>query len=577
VGRDTGDGCVNQPRALKLLGAPTCCLVCTRLTTPPHAATRTLPGHRGAVQCVDFHPAGEFCASGAQDGTLRVWDARAARGCVATYRGHGTSPVCGLAFSPDGRWVVSGSQDGGVALWDVAGGKALCNLAPPTGDAVTSIQFHPHQLLLATCAADRSARVWCLETFRPVMDVTTQTAGPPRVCAFSPCGAALLLACPEGLLCCGWEPTTAFDDVAVPWKAVADAHCTGGRLLVASTHTSFVSVWVGDLARLAPWAAQGESHGDGIAAAAASGSPAKDMSPLIKGAVAAPQPWRGSPCVTPTKARGAAAPAGASQRVGGPIAGESQSPGWSKPARGSSALAVTSGEHGGGDASTVAASPPHRTSMASLGNGVQNLSLSSSWNLGPSELRAAMRGVSPGQQDGGADGRDGMAQQPLQQQPSARPNAPPPQGARPAAQPRPPVPESSELSALNAAIEEHSQVAVVLALRHSTVTALHSALARGDPHSCAALLARAAADPVAVSDALVGGMGSLMTLDGCAAVVPHLRPLLFAAPGVEVCEAHVAVGVATLEEYTVRPCAMRGQSCRLIQQTALTLRLRRFA
>ena len=529
--------------------------------TTTYAATRTLPGHRGAVQCVDFHPAGEFCASGPQDGTLRVWDARAARGCVATYRGHGTSPVCGLAFSPDGRWVVSGSQDGGVALWDVAGGKALCTLAPPTGDAVTSIQFHPHQLLLATCAADRSARVWCLETFRPVMDVTTQMAGPPRMCAFSPCGAALLLACPEGLLCCGWEPTTAFDDVAVPWKAVADAHCTGGRLLVASTHTSFVSVWVGDLARMAPWAAHnGESHGDGIAAAAASGSPAKDMSPLIKGAVAAPQPWRGSPCVTPTKGRGAAPPGGAAHRGGGPLQGESQSPGWSKPARGASALAATSGEHGGGGDGSIAvasppATPPHRTSMASLGNGVQSLSLSSSWNLGPSELRAAMRGVPPGQQDGGVvDGRD--AQRPQQHVPTVRPMAPqppPPQGARPAAQSRPVALESSELSAVNAAIGEHSQVAVVLALRHSTVTALRSTLARGDPHSCAALLARAAADPVAVGDALGGGLGGLMTLDGCAAVVPHLRPLLAAAPGVDVCEAHVAVGVATLEAYTVRP------------------------
>ena len=514
---------------------------------------------------MDFHPAGEFCASGAQDGTLRVWDARAARGCVATYRGHGTSPVCGLAFSPDGRWVVSGSQDGGVALWDVAGGKALCQLAPATGDAVTSIQFHPHQLLLSTCAADRSARVWCLETFRPVMDVTTQTAGPPRVCAFSPCGGALLLACPEGLLCCGWEPTTAFDDVAVPWKAVADAHCTGGRLLVASTHTSFVSVWVGDLARMAPWAAAvpGDSHGDGLAAAAASGSPAKDMSPLIKGAVAAPQPWRGSPCVTPTKGRSGAPHAAGAQRGGAPIAGESQSPGWSKPARGASALAATAGEHSAAGASPPA-TPPHRTSMVSLGNGMHRLSLAGTWALSHSELRAAMAGAPPGQQGGGAA--------PARQQPNSsdHPPAPPPlaQSARPG-QPRPPA-LNAELGAVSDAIGEHSHVAAALALRQSHVTALRNALARGDPHGCAALLARAATDPVAVADALAAGPGSLMTLDGCAAVVPHLRPLLAAAPGVEVCEAHVAIGMATLEAYTVRPCVV-SRAALLVQNAALTL------
>jgi katanin p80 WD40 repeat-containing subunit B1 len=74
--------------------------------------TRTLTGHRSNVAAVEFHPFGEFFASGSHDTSLRVWDVRQ-RACVHTYSGH-TRAVTRLGFSPDGRWVVSGGLDGAV-------------------------------------------------------------------------------------------------------------------------------------------------------------------------------------------------------------------------------------------------------------------------------------------------------------------------------------------------------------------------------------------------------------------------------------------------------------------------------
>ena len=67
---------------------------------------RTLSGHRSNCTAVEFHPFGEFFASGSTDTNLRVWDIRK-KGCIHTYRGH-TKGVSTIKFTPDGRWVVSG-------------------------------------------------------------------------------------------------------------------------------------------------------------------------------------------------------------------------------------------------------------------------------------------------------------------------------------------------------------------------------------------------------------------------------------------------------------------------------------
>lgn len=72
-------------------------------------AVRTLTGHKSNIRSLDFHPYGEFIASGSMDTNLKVWDVRR-RGCIQTYKGH-TGPVECIAFSPDGRWVVSGAED----------------------------------------------------------------------------------------------------------------------------------------------------------------------------------------------------------------------------------------------------------------------------------------------------------------------------------------------------------------------------------------------------------------------------------------------------------------------------------
>ncbi|RRT73473.1 hypothetical protein B296_00001183, partial [Ensete ventricosum] len=73
------------------------------------AVVRTLTGHRSNCIAVDFHPFGEFFASGSLDTNLKIWDIRR-KGCIHTYKGH-TRGVNVIKFTPDGRWVVSGGED----------------------------------------------------------------------------------------------------------------------------------------------------------------------------------------------------------------------------------------------------------------------------------------------------------------------------------------------------------------------------------------------------------------------------------------------------------------------------------
>jgi WD40 repeat protein len=79
--------------------------------------TKFLLGHAGVVLSVAFSSDSERAASGASDGTVRIWDAETGETIVGPLRGH-RGAVISVAFSPDGRHLVSGGADGSVKVWD---------------------------------------------------------------------------------------------------------------------------------------------------------------------------------------------------------------------------------------------------------------------------------------------------------------------------------------------------------------------------------------------------------------------------------------------------------------------------
>jgi WD40 repeat protein len=123
-------------------------------------------GHRQAVRAVVFSPDGRWLASGAKDGTIKIWETKSGH-LLRTLYGHGSS-VNALAISTDGKTLASGSgtiydpryrelflkggqvggeheEDTSVRLWDVSTGSELR-------------MFTGHQLAVAAVAFSRDNR-----------------------------------------------------------------------------------------------------------------------------------------------------------------------------------------------------------------------------------------------------------------------------------------------------------------------------------------------------------------------------------------------------------------------------------
>jgi hypothetical protein len=87
---------------------------------------RTLEGHRGEVRAVAYRPDGQQLASGADDGTLRLWEVGSGK-LLGMLRGH-TSTVLSLSWYADGQRIASASEDGTIRIWDAASGQCLATL-----------------------------------------------------------------------------------------------------------------------------------------------------------------------------------------------------------------------------------------------------------------------------------------------------------------------------------------------------------------------------------------------------------------------------------------------------------------
>jgi hypothetical protein len=127
-----------------------------------------LKGHTGGVASVAFSPDGARLASASGDYTVKTWDPATGQE-LRTLRGH-SQEVSTVVFSPDGARLLSGSRDRTVKLWDAASGQELRTLKGHSAD-VTSVAFSPNGEIIASACDDHSIRLWDAKPLSPALRV----------------------------------------------------------------------------------------------------------------------------------------------------------------------------------------------------------------------------------------------------------------------------------------------------------------------------------------------------------------------------------------------------------------------
>jgi WD40 repeat protein len=111
-----------------------------------------------------------MCLAGCANGDIYLWDLDGKKDQKPKIlsRAHGEdASITSLAFSPDSRFFASGASDGSIRLWSCDGAEQYA-FVPKHGikhcheDEVTSLNFTKQSLLIST-ARDKTLRVWQLK------------------------------------------------------------------------------------------------------------------------------------------------------------------------------------------------------------------------------------------------------------------------------------------------------------------------------------------------------------------------------------------------------------------------------
>lgn len=115
---------------------------------------RTLSGHTGKINSLDFSQDGRTLVSGSDDQTIRLWDAATGKR-VKIIQAH-DGPVTSISVGP--RYLASGGDDEVVKLWQLDG--TLVKTLTGHGLVISQVQFNPEGDILASASWDNTIKLW---------------------------------------------------------------------------------------------------------------------------------------------------------------------------------------------------------------------------------------------------------------------------------------------------------------------------------------------------------------------------------------------------------------------------------
>lgn len=171
----------------------------TRLWTRTNAVPHTVvPGHGAGTQTAAFSPDGNYVLTtfGAPIYSARLSNPQSGL-VVREFFGH-TSWLLTAVFSPDGQRVATGAQDGTARLWDVATGNHIRTFSSP-GTLIRSVAVSSNGMYLASGDSGGIVRLWNA-TNGQLLRTFELNAGAVASLAFSPATGDLLVAWADGFL-----------------------------------------------------------------------------------------------------------------------------------------------------------------------------------------------------------------------------------------------------------------------------------------------------------------------------------------------------------------------------------------